>query len=259
LTMDEAGLYMGSCLKTFPPAHDFDFAVDYNQNGLQVWAAGFQPKMTMTGGKLEVDFTYHDQMLAEAKKRGIKKFVWFLGGNPYGFPHTMTIWRDLAKIDTRGGNEPLPVDQWVKKQASKEYRNKLIPADRELFKQWLGIVVEHAKKADWPEIIITPFDEPAKWVQGPYKKEGTYPGVIGTGPWIKTYFIDACKAIHEVDPKMKIYGSIHHNRTRRQEGICFLPYMEVFCTNAIHEDRKLGDKVRAAGKIFWQYSGIGIA
>ena len=33
--------------------------------------------------------------------------------------------------------------------------------------------------------------------------------------------------------------------------------MDVFCTNAIIQDEKAGDKVRAAGKDFWQYSFVG--
>ena len=37
----------------------------------------------------------------------------------------------------------------------------------------------------------------------------------------------------------------------------FLKDIDVFCTNAIGEDETLGEQVRDAGKIFWQYSGIG--
>ena len=263
LTMDEAGLYMGSCLKEQPPAHDYDFAVDYNQNGTQVWVAGFQPPMEMVDGKLVIDFTYADEWLGEIRKRGVKRMVWFLGGDPYGFPHTMTIFRDLAKIDTRNGNKPLAVVDWVAKQSLPANRDRPLPADRELFKEWVRLVDEHARQAGWPELILSPFDEPAKWVQGPYRK-GTYDTdhgpFIGAGSWIKPYFIDACKAVKEVNPNIPIYASIHHNRDQRlQEGICFLPYVDVFCTNAIHEDPKMGEKVRAAGKEFWQYSGIGVA
>ena len=82
---------------------------------------------------------------------------------------------------------------------------------------------------------------------------------IGTGPYIKDIFKDSCAAIHEADPKTRVYASIHHNNYQGKQGIgeCFLPDVDVFCTNAIHEDPKLGDKARAAGKAFWQYSGIG--
>jgi len=38
-------------------------------------------------------------------------------------------------------------------------------------------------------------------------------------------------------------------------GIVFLPVLDIFCTNAIEEDEHLGDKVRRAGKEFWQYGG----
>jgi hypothetical protein len=157
-----------------------------------------------------------------------------------------------------------------------------------LYKKWVEKFMSHAEKNNWPEPILTPFDEPAKWVQGNWaratvyyftkkdgrdsvqkvfkrdeqkfldglKAQGITPKLIGVGGadiWIKSYFKDACKAIHEAWPKARIYGSIHHAKP----GIVFLDDIEVFCTNAIHEDNKLGDKVRAGGptKTFWQYSG----
>ena len=260
LTMNEAGLFMGGCARSLLPAHDFEFAVDYNQNGTQVWFAGVQPKMSIVDDRLRIDFTYLDEWMRAAKQRGCQGVVWFLGGNPYGFPHTMSIFRDLAEIDTRGGHKPLSVNGWVRKQAAEANRDKPLPRDRELFKQWVRLVDQHARQAGWPEIILTPFDEPAKWIQGPYKKEGyeDYPGNIGTGPWIKTYFKDVCAAIREAAPDIRIYGSIHHtNRRRRNEGYVFIPDIDLFCTNAIHEDLRAGDKVRAAGKTLWQYSNTG--
>lgn len=258
MTMNEAGLLMGGCTSGLLPVHDFDLQKAYNQNATNLWFAGVQPPMKIENEELVLDYAYLDEWMESAKKHGCEAVVWFLGGNPYGFPHTMSIFRDLARIDTRDGNEPLSVEEWVKLQASEENRNQPLPRDRELFKEWVKQVTTHARSNEWPELILTPFDEPAKWVQGPYRKAGsTFPGIIGAGPWIKPYFIDASKAIREADPKTRIYASIHHNRTEQQEGICFLPYIDVFCTNAIHEDPKLGDKVRAAGEDFWQYSGAG--
>jgi hypothetical protein len=257
LTMDEAGLFMGGCVSGLLPVHDFQFALDYNQNGTNLWFAGVQPGMTMKGGKLELDFTYLDEWMRAAKKRGLVGFVWFLGGNPYGYPDTISILRDLARIDKTGDENRRARIAWVKKQAAEENRNKILPEQRPLFKEWVRQVTAHARSAGWPEVILTPFDEPAKWVQGPYRKTSNYPGVIGTGPWIKPFFKDCCAAIRAADPKTRIYASIHHNRTPRNEGICFLEDIHVFCTNAIHEDPELGDKVRAAGKHFWQYTGTG--
>ena len=80
--------------------------------------------------------------------------------------------------------------------------------------------------------------------------------MIGTGPWIKTYFKDCCAAIHEGAPELRIYASIHHNRTKANEGMVFVDDVDVFCTNAIHEDPAMGDEVRAKHKAFWQYSGV---
>ncbi len=75
---------------------------------------------------------------------------------------------------------------------------------------------------------------------------------MGTGPWIKPHFEQGCAIIHEAAPGTKVYGSIHHAKP----GLPFLKDIDVFCTNAIHEDATLGDKVRKAGKIFWQYANV---
>jgi hypothetical protein len=257
LTMDEAGLLMGGCVSGLVPARDVAFQTDYNQNATNLWFAGVQPGMTLKRGRLELDFTYLDEWMTSARKRGLKAVVWFLGGDPYGWPDTVSILRDLARIDKTGDENRRARIAWVKRQAAEENRNGILPEQRPLFKQWVRQVTRHAREAGWPEIILTPFDEPAKWVQGPYKKKSDYPGVIGTGPWIKPFFKDCCAAIREAAPKTRIYASIHHNRLPSQEGICFLPDIDVFCTNAIHEDPRLGEKVRAAHKDFWQYSGVG--
>ena len=85
LTMDEAGLCVGGCVTGLLPLHDYRFAVDYNQNAFQIWFAGAQPKMTMKNGPLEIDFAFYDDYMKTAKELGIVNYVWFLGGNPYGF------------------------------------------------------------------------------------------------------------------------------------------------------------------------------
>ncbi len=256
LTMEEAGLLMGGCVTGLVPAHDFTFATAYNQNGTNLWYSGVRPAASIKDDKLVLDFTVLDEWMAAAKKRGLKAFVWFLGGNPYGFPRTMTIFRDMAAIDTRAGNKPLSTTEWMVKQSSEANRDKPMPRERELVVEWCRQVALHAKEKDWPEVILTPFDEPAKWVQGPYRKDSDAEGVIGTGPWIKTYFQDGCAAIREGAPEVRIYGSIHHvDRSGKKEGLVFLYDIDVFCTNAIHEDEQVGDRVRLAGRDFWQYSG----
>ena len=102
--------------------------------------------------------------------------------------------------------------------------------------------MRHAKEKNWPEQILTPFDEPDKWRQSRQ----------GTGKWIRPQFEQCCNLIHEAWPATRVYGSMHH-----APAILFLPVMNVFCTNAVGEDPALGDKVRKGGKTFWQYSGTG--
>ena len=257
-TMDEAGLFMGGCVKGLVPLHDFDFARDYNQNGINLWVAGVRPGMKIVNDKLVLDFEYLDEWMIGAKKRGLVGVVWFMGGDPYGFPHTMTLVRELQLIDTRGEREPHTAAEWIKLQASEANRDKPMAAERELLGEWVRQVAAHAKAAGWPEIILTPFDEPPKWVQRG-KKQGheNRPDIIGAGKWIKPYFEDMCAVIRQAAPGLRVYGSIHHtNRWKMQEGFVFIDDVDVFCTNAIHEDWTAGEKVRAAGHDFWQYSGL---
>lgn len=251
LTMDEAGLSMGGCVTGLLPAHDIAFQTAWNQNGINLWFSGVQPDMTVKDGKLQIDWTYMDDWMASAKARGLRNVVWFFGGNPYGFPSTMTLPRTLFNVLGKGNNQA-----FIRAQADEKVRDKMLAELRPYYVDFCRQLYAHSRAAMWPEIIVTPFDEPAKWAQGPGRKEGNTPGVIGTGPWIKSYFKDCCAAIHEGAPDLRIYASIHHNHPDRQEGIVFVDDVDVFCTNAIHEDNKLGDKVRARHKTFWQYSGV---
>ena len=260
-TMEEAGLFMGGCVRGLLPVRDFEFATEYNQNGINLWFAGVRPEAVIKDEKLQLDFAYMDDWMVAARKRGLKSVVWFLGGDPYGFPVTMHVFRELAIRDTRGGKKPPTSAEWCKEQALPANRDKPLPAARELAVEWVRQVDAHARQAGWPELVFTPFDEPAKWVEAPGEKMG-YAGAdaIGAGPWIRPYFEDGCAAIREGAPKARIYASINHiNRSGKNEGLVFMDAIDVFSTNAIHEDAKLGDKVRAAGKDFWQYANCGAA
>jgi len=57
--------------------------------------------------------------------------------------------------------------------------------------------------------------------------------------------------MHDATKDVVVSATIHH----AEPGMPFLEDVDLVSTNAIHEDLKLGDKVRAAGKVFWQYSG----
>jgi hypothetical protein len=254
LTLDEAGLSMGGCVTGFVPFHNIDYAVRNNVNATNLWFASVRPGMSYVDGKLTLDFNLIDEWMRQAKRHGWQNIVYFLGGNPYGFPRTMSIESELFVLKQREGTRQERFDKFLKLAGSEANRGKVLQEIREDYTQWVREVSQHALANDWPELIFTPFDEPAKHRQKPYRKEG-HEGdelVIGTGPWIKSHFEDGCDLIRQGAPKGRIYGSIHH-----ESGIEFLPDINVFCTNAIHQDPLLGDKVRAGGKdkYFWQYTG----
>ena len=142
-------------------------------------------------------------------------------------------------------------EDFTQKMCSPEFREKVLPEIRPWCVEFFRQLYAHAMEAAWPEVIVTPFDEPAKYARSPHKRN---PDELGSGPWIKPQFMENCAIIREGAPKLKIYASIHHNKA--DEGIVFLPDVDIFCANCIQEDPALGDKVRAGGKTFWQYSGV---
>lgn len=289
LSMSEANLDLGGCVTGLLPAHELRLKAKHNHNSINLWASGFMPKIVKKSAtEFDLDFTIPDEFMKHAKAAGIRNFVYFLGGDPYGAPDTFNLQRELYRQVHYGGADQM--------EGRKEFLRRvtaapeqMLPELRALYVQWVKKLMSHAKEAGWPEPLLTPFDEPAKWVQNQnvaqvyyykhkdgrdavdkikpkdqavflekLKADGITPEALGqggAGKWINPQFKQACAAIHEAWPEARIYGSIHH----ADSGLPFLPDIEVFCTNAIHEDYKLGDKVRAGGpkKTFWQYSGGG--
>lgn len=257
-TMDECGFVAGGCLGNQVPLHDIAFQKRYNQNAVSFFNPCSPAPMTRKDGQLRIDFRCLDDWYAGARKRGCEAVVYFCGGDPYGFPETLHVQRDLARLGKSGEEEKQARIAWGKAQDAAPER--ILPEVRPLFKEWIKLMHDQSLKAGWPEVIFSPFDEPAKWAGGGLKQNamGT---VIGAGPWLKPFFKDCAAAMHEVDPKLRVYASIHHNIRGGQSGVgeAFIPDVDVFCANCIHEDAQLGDKVRAGGKTFWQYTGAGAA
>ncbi|MBI3829936.1 MAG: hypothetical protein HY291_10490 [Planctomycetes bacterium] len=289
LTMNEAGLDLGGCVSGLLPAHELNMKYQNNHNSINLWYSGFAPGIVKKSAtEFDLDFTIADDFMKRLKASGIRNFVYFLGGDPYGAPDTWHLQRELYRYVHYDGKDMMEGrKEFIQKSTAA--KDKILPELRALYVQWTKKFMAHAKEAGWPEPILTPFDEPAKWSQDQnraqvyyykdknghdhmdkikpndqksflekLKADGIEPedlGQGGAGAWIKPQFKDACAAIHEGWPEARIYGSIHH----AGPGIVFLPDIEVFCTNAIHEDRDLGNKVRAGGptKTFWQYSGGG--
>jgi hypothetical protein len=257
LTMEESGLRMGGCTKGLPTAGELQVMQEHNHNMINLWFHGVRPEMKKVGNRIELDFYYLDNWMAMARERGQKSIVWFLGGNPNGYPETLSIEAELYSQMYEGGKAA-----FYRKSALPENRGKILPELRELYRQWLVDVTAHARDNNWPELIFTPFDEPAKWAFKEPKIEANRKFAIGCGPWIRDHFKAACALIHEAVPGNRVYLSLHNNYESEAHGYkgrigeIFLPDVDIVCTNAIEEDNQLADKVRRAGKEFWQYTGL---
>ena len=250
LSVDEAGISMGACISALPSEQEMQTFQDYNLRTAQTRYHSTNLAFTVKEGQLELDFGYLDDWMAMAKTKRLAFFRYLLGGDPYGYPDTMTCEKALfAKVS--GAQDPRR--EFIERH--KAFREKpesagVLAEIRPLYAQWVQQCAAHAKDKGWPKLVLEPFDEPAKWVH-----ESVFPtapaGSLGSGAWIKFHFKDAAKLIHDATKDALVSGTIHH----AQPGLPFLADVDLVSTNAIHEDLALGDKVREAGKIFWQYSG----
>ncbi|MEA2063681.1 MAG: hypothetical protein U9P14_08295 [Gemmatimonadota bacterium] len=236
LTMEEAGLKLGGCTTGLIPEYEMELLHDYNHNMVNIWYSSVWPVLSKRGDSFEMDFRVMDDWMAAAKRAGFTDIVYFLGGNPPLFPRTMHLPRTLAEClyGIKG-------EAW--RELSFRDAHHVPPQLVPHMIDWARRFGRNAKEKNWPNVILTPFDEPAKWVQ--------YYTNSGSLPHIKGQFIQQIGLLRQGWPEVQIYGSIHHY----YGGIDFLPYVDIFCTNAIAENWNLGEEVREARKIFWQYSG----
>lgn len=257
-SMDECGFIAGGCMRSMTPVHDIAFQVGYNANAVSFFYPCAPTPMSGKGGQLRIDFRYMDDWYRRARRLGCKAVVYFCGGDPYSWPESLHVLRDFSRMDKSGDDERASRIAWGMAQNAAPER--ILPEVRPLFQEWIRQMHGQAVRNGWPELIFSPFDEPAKWTQD-RRNENPLGTVIGAGPHLKPFFKDCAAAIHEVDPSIRVYASIHHNDHKGVQGMgeCFIPDVDVFCANCIHEDPALGDKVRAGGKTFWQYTGAGAA
>ena len=250
LTVDEAGVSMGACISALPPEQEMQTFQDYNLRVAQSRFHSTNLAFSVKDGRLDIDFGYLDEWMAMAKTKRLAFFRYLMGGNPYGYPNTMTGEKALF---TKIHPGPDAREQFIERH--KPFRDKpetagVLPEIRDVYAQWVRTVVQHAKEKNWPQLLLEPFDEPAKWVHT-FVFPDAPEDCLGSGAWIKFHFKDAAKLIRDATKDAVVSGTIHHARP----GMLFLEDVDLVSTNAIHEDLKLGDKVRGAGKIFWQYTG----
>ena len=236
LTMEEAGLKLGGCTTGLIPEFEMVWLKENNHNMVNIWFQSDRPEMKKNGDSFDLDFRLMDEFMLSARRAGMTDMVYFLGGNPYGFPQTMHLPRKLAAtmlgLDDRGWRELSFRDPY---NVPKEVAPYIV--------EWVRRFRSHADSTGWPNVILTPFDEPAKWHQYTSDKGMLY--------FIKPQFKQQVALLRQGDPKAQIYGSIHHY----YGGIEFLEDVDIFCTNAVAENWNLPSEVRAAGKTLWQYSG----
>lgn len=248
LTMNEASLILGNCTRGLIPFHEIELLGRYNHNCFIPWYFSARPELKGTGdGGFEFDWRSFDLFMRACRDNDINYIFWFLGENPYGFPRTMKLEQTLAQA-------ALGLDQRETDALLWENPDSVNPKLRPLVVEWARRVGEHARANDWPALNVTPFDEPAKWVQTARRWEQMR-AYTDTLTFIKPRFIHLRDLLKQGNSEFIISGDIHHYKG----GIDFLPYLDVFCTNATHENLDMPREVREAGVELWEYSGTGDA
>jgi len=235
LTMEQAGLRLGGCTSRFIPEFEMEWLKSYNHNMVNIWYQSDRPELIRDGDTFSLGWRIFDEWMGSAKRAGMTDIVYFLGGNPYGFPRTMHLPRTLAEV-------MLGLDDRAWRELAFRDPYNVPPELTAHITEWARRFGEHARSQGWPNVILTPFDEPAKWHQ--------YASDLGMLYYIKPQFKQQVALLRKGDPQAQIYGSIHHY----YGGIEFLEDVDIFCTNAVAENWNLPDEVRAAGKTLWQYS-----
>jgi len=236
LTMDEADLKLGGHIPGLIPEHDLAFQSKYNHNMIDLWYGSIRPEISLERDSLQLDFRMMDDWMAGARRQGFNTFYYFLGGNPYGFPSTMDLEKDLA-------NAALGLDPMGWSTLALKNREIVPPSLAPFLVQWARRIGEHARDANWLHLTWSPMDEPAKWIQSPPN--------IGSLDYIKPHFFDIARLLKKGFPDAPMVADLHHYKG----GMVFLPALDIVCTNATFENLAMPDEVRAAGKVFWEFSG----
>ena len=236
LTMQETGLHYGGYTIGMLPDFELPLLKEYNHNLGNIWYKSVRPDIIADGnGEFRLDFAQIDHYMEAALAAGFDRFVYFLGGNPYGFPYTMHLPRTLA-------DKVLGLDEKAWKNFVESDPGNVPKEVAPLITEWARQFSEHAREKGWPEMILTPFDEPAKWQEYHRGRMMSF---------IKPQFRQQVALLRAGAPDCKIYGSIH----MYGGGIDFLGDVDVYCTDAVHQNWNLPDEVCAAGKEYWEYTG----
>ncbi|HLA38853.1 MAG TPA: hypothetical protein VJ417_02600 [Candidatus Glassbacteria bacterium] len=235
-TMSEVGLKLGGHTLGLTSERDLAFQREYNHNMLDLWYGAVRPEVKASGDSLVMDFRLLDDFMARAVRQGFSDVYYFLGGNPYDFPLSMDLERHLARA-------ALGWDDSTFRRIAMARPDSVDPRVAKLISEWTRRFSRHAFDHGWPRFVLTPFDEPAKWVQTR--------APLGNLAFIRPHFNHWASLLRRGDPHVMVSADIHHY----QGGVDFLPWLDVVCTNATHENLAFPDEVRAAGKIFWEFGG----
>ncbi len=254
LSMKEAGLHMGANVYGYVPFHSISYALKNNINGADLWYFCAHPVLNKIEGNLEIDFTLMNEWMKEAKRRGWEKIVYYLGGDPAGFPNTLSAERDIYMTMHQGEADSQTFrTKFAKLAGEPGARDRVLKEIRGQYGRWLQKLIGSAWMHGWPELILTPLDEPGKYALPPQKDRS--PDCIGSGPWIKTHFEDTCKLIRQQAPRTRIYVSVHD-----LHALAFIPDADVIDDEVIDQDAEAPDKVTEAGghKECWLFDGGGV-
>ena len=135
-------------------------------------------RLSLVDGQVRFDFTPDDQFMAAYRQAGYRRPVIY-------YPRLVLL-RLVQLMNTSG--DPLPqVDFHTAKLPHVTSEAGYTPPVRQAYKQFLRLVADHAKAANWPEMIFYLTDEPFETIWREFETAVSYKLAKEACPQIKTY------------------------------------------------------------------------
>ena len=234
--LEDTGLLLGGHIRGFVPEQDLAAQSDYHHNFAGIYIL---PDISFENDELKLDFRVLDDWMAAASRQGFKSVYLFLGGNPFGFPGTMSLESKLAAAVFGSSDDSF-------REMAMAVPDSVHPDIAPYYREFASRIWNRALEKNWPRLVLSPMDEPNKWAS---KRDD-----LGSLEFIKSHFIHCRDLIKEANPDIPVAADMY----TYDNAIVFLPCLDIYSTNSTHLHESLPDEIYAAGKEFWEYSTIDI-
>jgi len=233
---------MGFLSGMLPAPRMQQILIDHNCNTFAVFLDGTPPLVRVTDkSTLDVDFDNIDRQLRHAHQLGIAPVIFFMSSRPAEFPLGLYLEKALLRAqlvaERKISRKP---DTRIFKYLGTYFsgsRDQVGPPVRELLRQWLKLVAQHADQAPWPQLAFCPMDQPRNLHNPKYQ-------------WTLSRYDDTAKLIADTaQGRLKVFGLI-----RDRYGEVLLDYCDLACASYLTYDPVLAEQARQHRSTLWAYA-----